>query len=391
MAGRQRNASFHLSDLGRIHEQQNPLHHHHQHRQDSQHREDRYHQQLPGERVNSLIGAAVCDLVLEAQVTDNGGRPLPEPSVGVTGRQRNASAHLSDLGRIHERQLPLHHRHQHRQDSQHREDRYHQQLPGEHVNSPTGAATDLVLVAQVTDSSSRPLVVPFVPLHQRSPRSHSQDAVHGADPAGAGWPGRHGGQLGGGAVSGEVALRSGSSLSSSQQVRTVTADATTANAGLGPVAWWLEGSGRAGTDSLAASGSNTVNVIPNDVSPRIWAEWQLARVVAAEHALLENIFPHHIIEHIAVMSSVAPTTAEALYKAGDLPKSSDLSTDLQQLATRLAGAETQATARLAPIRGETFLHLATSHTAITILFCDIQGFTPMCSQMRPMVVLTWMS
>ncbi|PNH00160.1 hypothetical protein TSOC_014033, partial [Tetrabaena socialis] len=46
-AGRQRNASFHLSDLDRIHERQNPLHQHHQHRQDSQHREDRHQQQLP--------------------------------------------------------------------------------------------------------------------------------------------------------------------------------------------------------------------------------------------------------------------------------------------------------------------------------------------------------
>ncbi|GFR43806.1 hypothetical protein Agub_g4931, partial [Astrephomene gubernaculifera] len=44
-------------------------------------------------------------------------------------------------------------------------------------------------------------------------------------------------------------------------------------------------------------------VVQNDVSARIWAERQLARVVEAEHTLLENIFPQHVIQHIATTAA----------------------------------------------------------------------------------------
>ncbi|PNH07548.1 Soluble guanylate cyclase 88E, partial [Tetrabaena socialis] len=87
-----------------------------------------------------------------------------------------------------------------------------------------------------------------------------------------------------------------------------------------------------------------VLIVQNDISPRIWAEWQLARVVEAEHTLLENIFPHHVIEHIAVMSSAAPAAAEAPFKAsGAAPKP------------------------------------------------EVPGFTPLCSQMQPVVVMSFLN
>ncbi|PNH06636.1 Soluble guanylate cyclase 88E [Tetrabaena socialis] len=127
-------------------------------------------------------------------------------------------------------------------------------------------------------------------------------------------------------------------------------------------------------------------VTQSDVSPRIWAERQLARVVEAEHTLLENIFPHHVIEHIAATAAI------------DLDERGTPQLQQQQQNGAVTGAAHREAddgvpdnAWLPAIRGETFLHLATSHTAITILFCDIQGFTPLCSQMQPVVVMSFLN
>ncbi|KXZ55658.1 hypothetical protein GPECTOR_2g1208 [Gonium pectorale] len=44
-----------------------------------------------------------------------------------------------------------------------------------------------------------------------------------------------------------------------------------------------------------------------------------------------------------------------------------------------------------PITGDTFLHLATSHSALTVLFCDIQGFTSMCGVVKPATVMAFLN
>ncbi|PNH06625.1 Soluble guanylate cyclase 88E, partial [Tetrabaena socialis] len=157
-----------------------------------------------------------------------------------------------------------------------------------------------------------------------------------------------------------------------------------------------------------------VLIVQNDVSSRIWAERQLARVVEAEHTLLENIFPHHVIEHIAVTISAATSAAEGPSKTDGVASASDVRLHAKLLSGirtsaeaggpggpacsgrlsgvgALGGADAQSIPRLPAIRGDTFEHLATSHTAITILFCDIQGFTPMCSQMQPVVVMSFLN
>ncbi|KXZ55689.1 hypothetical protein GPECTOR_2g1239 [Gonium pectorale] len=46
---------------------------------------------------------------------------------------------------------------------------------------------------------------------------------------------------------------------------------------------------------------------------------------------------------------------------------------------------------LPPITGDTFLHLATSHSALTVLFCDIQGFTSMCGVVKPATVMAFLN
>ncbi|PNH06626.1 Soluble guanylate cyclase 88E [Tetrabaena socialis] len=419
-AGRQRNASFHLSDLDRIHERQNPLHQHHQHRQDSQHREDRPQQQQPnghasGPHVSSAHDVAVCDLVLAAQVSDSGDRPLVEPFVPP----RHASFHLSDLERIHERQNPLHHHHQYRQNSQYRSQQ------SDDVGSPVDAIADLVLTAQATDGGGRPLggadvhstkpLPPITTLSAVLPSVMRPGAVAAASA----------GDRPSGPPASEIAATSrmrygADAVPPQQQPRAwfpqaplPSAEISAAVAGEAAVQWH-----EVALTPMMYPGTTpprpAVLIVQNDVSPRIWAEWQLARVVEAEHTLLENIFPHHVIEHIAVMSSAAPAAADAPFKVGAVSKA----TDLQQRAAPLSGvrssaeaggpdglacsgrlssvgalggADAQATSQLPAIRGETFLHLATSHTAITILFCDIQGFTPLCSQMQPVVVMSFLN
>ncbi|KAG2501536.1 hypothetical protein HYH03_000043 [Edaphochlamys debaryana] len=135
-----------------------------------------------------------------------------------------------------------------------------------------------------------------------------------------------------------------------------------------------------------------VLLVQTDVTARIYAERQLARVMEAEHELLENIFPAHVIEHMAVAaaraaekaveaeagaSTLAACLPHAKITAGQLP-------DLAALPAPHLPVGLQ-------IRGDTFLHLATSHSAITIMFCDIQGFTAMCGVVKPVTVMAFLN
>ncbi|GLC71950.1 hypothetical protein PLESTF_001188000 [Pleodorina starrii] len=141
-----------------------------------------------------------------------------------------------------------------------------------------------------------------------------------------------------------------------------------------------------------------VLVVQNDVSERIWAERQLVRVVEAEHTLLENIFPHHVIEHIATTAAKTAARARGGGSERNTPDLAVMTARLSAAASAAlqidavaAGAAPGQQDRLPAIRGSTFLHLATSHSAITVIFCDIQGFTPMCNQIRPVVVMSFLN
>ncbi|GIL79853.1 hypothetical protein Vretifemale_9015 [Volvox reticuliferus] len=172
-------------------------------------------------------------------------------------------------------------------------------------------------------------------------------------------------------------------------------------------------------------------VTQSDVSARVWAERQLATVVEAEHALLENIFPMHVIEHIALMAAAsaaspardkrptgtdadsAPAAASRYTTPVQSAAAARMSKSQVMLAHGMAssggvlvhGAPSvlPAVAGESPgrpavhdrgavhITGDTFLHLATSHSALTLLFCDIQGFTTMCNQVQPAVVMSFLN
>ncbi|KXZ55659.1 hypothetical protein GPECTOR_2g1209 [Gonium pectorale] len=127
------------------------------------------------------------------------------------------------------------------------------------------------------------------------------------------------------------------------------------------------------------TGEQLVLVTQHDVSARVWAEQQLARVMEAEHALLEAIFPAHVLEHVAIMAAVA---GDVMQPEGGEP---DGAVAPPKCLSPMVSSPPP------PITGDTFLHLATSHSALTVLFCDIQGFTSMCGVVKPATVMAFLN
>ncbi|GLI67962.1 hypothetical protein VaNZ11_012297 [Volvox africanus] len=178
-----------------------------------------------------------------------------------------------------------------------------------------------------------------------------------------------------------------------------------------------------------ATGEILLLVVQHDISSRVWAEKHLARVMEAEHLLLESIFPQHVLEHIAVMAATSALQGEDGLQ-GALVRDSQPASSLPPSAQWQAGPEGQpqpqqqawaaesgqgagtghahgaglslvrrsmhgmrppAGSQAVPITGDTFLHLATSHSALTVLFCDIQGFTTMCNSVKPATVMSFLN
>ncbi|GIL79812.1 hypothetical protein Vretimale_12429 [Volvox reticuliferus] len=152
-----------------------------------------------------------------------------------------------------------------------------------------------------------------------------------------------------------------------------------------------------------------IMMVQNDVSARVWAERQVAIVMEAEHSLLENIFPIHVLQHIAATAAqaaaaediqwIAPGTRSSQTCSGMGPPASTAGAAATVAAVQgmQRGAATSfqspvgAPCAVPHITGGTFLHLATSHSALTLLFCDIQGFTTMCNSVKPAVVMSFLN
>ncbi|GIL52659.1 hypothetical protein Vafri_8480 [Volvox africanus] len=155
-----------------------------------------------------------------------------------------------------------------------------------------------------------------------------------------------------------------------------------------------------------------IMMVQNDVSARVWAERQVAIVMEAEHSLLENIFPIHVLQHIAATAAHAAEAEDTQWMApgprghqscseqGPAAAASGAATAAAAgavMQTVQRGAAMNCQAPVGPpcavphITGGTFLHLATSHSALTLLFCDIQGFTTMCNSVKPAVVMAFLN
>ncbi|KXZ45898.1 hypothetical protein GPECTOR_49g482 [Gonium pectorale] len=104
-----------------------------------------------------------------------------------------------------------------------------------------------------------------------------------------------------------------------------------------------------------------------DVTAKVEAERHIAFVTEAQHRLLEDMFPRHVLAYMTEEGGPwnAPPDAAAAGRPG--------SASCQRPAVRDINK------------------LATSHDKVTLLFADIQGFTPMCKTLEPRVVMAFLN
>ncbi|KXZ52754.1 hypothetical protein GPECTOR_8g145 [Gonium pectorale] len=103
------------------------------------------------------------------------------------------------------------------------------------------------------------------------------------------------------------------------------------------------------------------------VTEQVEAQRKLEALLEHEHKVLESIFPRHVIEHMTVQVKGRSAALGGGPGAGQLASS------------------------FAHFRGSAMEALATSHRCVTVLFCDIIGFTEMCKQVSAMVVMRFLN
>ncbi|KAG2485340.1 hypothetical protein HYH03_015921 [Edaphochlamys debaryana] len=119
------------------------------------------------------------------------------------------------------------------------------------------------------------------------------------------------------------------------------------------------------------SGARYLVVMQKDVTAKVEAERHIAQVSEAEHRLLEQIFPRHVLAYMTEEGFVLE----------------------REEATADQAPAGQSLASLAAWRPyvRDCTRLATWHPQVTVLFADIQGFTPMCKQLPPAVVMKFLN
>ncbi|GLI71393.1 hypothetical protein VaNZ11_016590 [Volvox africanus] len=132
------------------------------------------------------------------------------------------------------------------------------------------------------------------------------------------------------------------------------------------------------TDPL--TGQYALIITQTDVTGKVEAERHLAFVTEAEHRLLEQIFPRHVLAYMteeggpwAVPSAPTLTTATTTNtNINDNPVMPDTTIGWRPIVRDIN-------------------KLATSHDQVTLLFADIQGFTPMCKVLEPRVIMAFLN
>ncbi|KAG2485333.1 hypothetical protein HYH03_015915 [Edaphochlamys debaryana] len=128
------------------------------------------------------------------------------------------------------------------------------------------------------------------------------------------------------------------------------------------------------------SGARYLVVMQKDVTAKVEAERHIAQVSEAEHRLLEQIFPRHVLAYMTEEGFTPPPPAFNAQAEG---------------ADNTGGAQSahRSLTTLAAWRPyvRDCTRLATWHPQVTVLFADIQGFTPMCKQLPPTVVMKFLN
>ncbi|KAG2490282.1 hypothetical protein HYH03_011234 [Edaphochlamys debaryana] len=118
------------------------------------------------------------------------------------------------------------------------------------------------------------------------------------------------------------------------------------------------------------SGARYLVVMQRDVTAKVEAERHIAQVSEMEHRLLEQVFPRHVLAYM---------TEEGCQPAA-APENEGPGADNAAPSTPSWRPQVRDCTRL-----------ATWHPQVTILFADIQGFTPMCKQLPAAVVMKFLN
>ncbi|GIL54420.1 hypothetical protein Vafri_9957 [Volvox africanus] len=132
---------------------------------------------------------------------------------------------------------------------------------------------------------------------------------------------------------------------------------------------WHEVAATSFTDPV--TGARVVALVQNDVSEKVETEMQLTELMEVEHRLLEQIFPRHVLEHIA-MQNISGAAVQHNQAAG-------------------AGRKQRRMSQFDLLKSQDCSQLAHHHEQITVLFCDVKGFTAMCSSVEPAVVMSFLN
>ncbi|GLI61498.1 hypothetical protein VaNZ11_003827 [Volvox africanus] len=133
---------------------------------------------------------------------------------------------------------------------------------------------------------------------------------------------------------------------------------------------WHEVAATSFTDPV--TGARVVALVQNDVSEKVETEMQLTELMEVEHRLLEQIFPRHVLEHIAMQNISGAAAVQHSQGSG-------------------AGRKQRRMSQFDLLKSQDCSQLAHHHEQITVLFCDVKGFTAMCSSVEPAVVMSFLN
>ncbi|GIL52245.1 hypothetical protein Vafri_8173 [Volvox africanus] len=165
------------------------------------------------------------------------------------------------------------------------------------------------------------------------------------------------------------------------------------------------------------TGQEALMLAQTDVTDKVIAERHLALVMETEHRLVEQLFPRHILQYITEDWTAAATTAgieaaagrpdiRALGRGGSRSQGSVAAEATGGGASSwphhpsrqppttcrtcgiddrvyIGGGGSNGSSRWQPPVIRDCTPLATTHSEVTLLFADIKGFTPMCSEVEP--------
>ncbi|GIL63946.1 hypothetical protein Vafri_17865 [Volvox africanus] len=137
------------------------------------------------------------------------------------------------------------------------------------------------------------------------------------------------------------------------------------------------------TDPL--TGQYALIITQTDVTGKVEAERHLAFVMEAEHRLLEQIFPRHVLAYMTEEGG-----PWAVPSAPDINPIATTNASIMQTTTKTPVTPDTTSGYWRPMVRD-INKLATSHEQVTLLFADIQGFTPMCKVLEPRVVMAFLN